>query len=247
MAADEISSLPAQQPARPTAVAPAWHTIVFVVFLIGFSAVQHLPSVAAKALAEPSRIPTYLLTVLFELLMLGYIWLFGLRRYKVPMRELIGGKWNRFSDFLMDIGVALLFWIAVVAMLAGLSLALHFKGEEAAKFLLPQTWTEVAVWIPVAVTAGFCEEFIFRGYLQRQCLALTGNVVAAIVLQGIVFGIGHLYQGVKGVVVISIYGSMFGILAVMRKSLRPGMIQHAGQDTLSGIAGFLLMKYKVPF
>jgi membrane protease YdiL (CAAX protease family) len=246
MAADEISLPPPQPPARATAVAPAWHTIVFVIVLIGFSSLQSLPRFAAMAATEPSRIPTYLLTVAFELLMLGYIWL-GLRRYKVPMRELIGGKWNRFSDFLLDVGVALIFWIAVVAMLAGLSFALHFKGEEAAKFLLPQTWTEVAVWIPVAVTAGFCEEFIFRGYLQRQCLALTGNVVAAIALQAIVFGIGHLYQGVKGVVVISIYGAMFGILAVMRKSLRPGMIQHAGQDTISGIAGFLLMKYKIPF
>jgi uncharacterized protein len=231
MAADEISLPPPQPPARATAVAPAWHTIVFVIVLIGFSSLQSLPRFAAMAATEPSRIPTYLLTVAFELLMLGYIWL-GLRRYKVPMRELIGGKWNRFSDFLLDVGVALIFWIAVVAT---------------AKFLLPQTWTEVAVWIPVAVTAGFCEEFIFRGYLQRQCLALTGNVVAAIALQAIVFGIGHLYQGVKGVVVISIYGAMFGILAVMRKSLRPGMIQHAGQDTISGIAGFLLMKYKIPF
>jgi len=31
-------------------------------------------------------------------------------------------------------------------------------------------------------------------------------------------------------ITITIYGALFGILAVMRKSLRPGMIQHAMQD-----------------
>jgi hypothetical protein len=35
---------------------------------------------------------------------------------------------------------------------------------------------------------------------------------------------------------------MFGILAAMRKSLRPGMLQHGTQDTVSGLAGALLTK-----
>jgi hypothetical protein len=37
---------------------------------------------------------------------------------------------------------------------------------------------------------------------------------------------------------------MFGILASMRKSLRPGIMQHTGQDALSGIAGLFLRKYR---
>ena len=100
----------------------------------------------------------------------------------------------------------------------------------------------MAVWIFLCSTAGFCEEFIFRGYFQRQFLALTGRVELAVVLQAIVFGMAHTYQGMKGVITITIYGAMFGILAVVRKSLRPGMMQHASQDIFSGIVGGILAR-----
>jgi hypothetical protein len=143
--------------------------------------------------------------------------------------------------------VAAIFWLIVVGVVAGLAFLLRFSGVEAAKFLLPKTLVEVALWIPLSATAGFCEELIFRGYLQRQFLALTGNAAAAVVLQGIVFGTTHLYQGVKGVLVISVYGMLFGILAVMRKSLRPGMIQHGAQDAISGVAAYLFTKYKYDY
>lgn len=232
---------------RATPVAPAWHTIVFVIVLIGLAYVQTLPAVRGRAAQAPSRIPTYILTICYELVMLGYVWFFGLRRRKVPVRELIGGKWARWGDFWRDVGVAFLFWMAVLIVLSVLSKALHFNGDSAAKFLLPETIRELALFVPLAVIAGFCEELIFRGYLLRQFLALTGNTAAAVALQAVVFGAGHMYQGAKGVLVISIYGAMFGILAVMRKSLRPGMLQHGGQDSFSGIAGYFLMKHKIAF
>jgi uncharacterized protein len=83
---------------------------------------------------------------------------------------------------------------------------------------------------------------VFRGYLQRQCLALTQNVAAAVILQGLIFGTAHAYQGAKGVIVISVYGMLFGVLAAMRRSLRPGMLQHATQDGVSGIAYHFVSK-----
>jgi membrane protease YdiL (CAAX protease family) len=232
------------QSGRPSPVAPPWHTVVFIIVLLAFAFFEHLPGFAAREAQAPSRIPTYLLTIGFELVLLGYVWLLGLRPHKIPLRELIGGRWDRWTEFWKDLGVAAIFWIIVVVVVAGLAFLLRFSGAEAAKFLLPKTILEVALWIPLSATAGFCEELIFRGYLQRQFLALTGNAAAAILLQGIVFGVGHLYQGVKGVAVISVYGMLFGVLAVMRKSLRPGMIQHGAQDAISGIAAYLLTRYK---
>ena len=175
--------------------------------------------------------------------MLGYVWLLGTRRYKVSLRDLVGGRWARFSDFTLDVGVAFLFWVVAGSVIAGLSYLLHFSGAEAARSLLPQSASELGLWVPLAFTAGFCEEVIFRGYLQRQFLALTGNGAAAVVLQAIVFGVGHMYQGAKGAIIITVYGALFGVLAVWRKSLRPGIIQHAGQDSISGIAGHFLTKF----
>jgi membrane protease YdiL (CAAX protease family) len=94
----------------------------------------------------------------------------------------------------------------------------------------------------LSATAGICEEFIFRGYLQKQFQAITGSDAAAVALQAVLFGIAHSYQGVKSMVTITVYGALFGILAVYRKSLRPGMIQHAMQDSFAGLA-FGLLKH----
>ncbi len=56
-----------------------------------------------------------------------------------------------------------------------------------------------------------------------------------IVVQGIAFGAAHGYQGWKFMLLIAVYGSMFGLLAHGRRSLRPGMITHFVQDGLGGL------------
>ena len=100
---------------------------------------------------------------------------------------------------------------------------------------LPRDPLEVAVWIALSLTAGFCEEAIFRGYLQAQFRALTGSAFVAVVLQAVIFGVSHGYQGLRNVMVITVYGTVFGALAVWRKSLKPGMILHAWTDVFGGI------------
>ena len=226
---------PALPPGHIPAVAPAWHTAVFVILMLGVAFVQAMPRFAQREAHLPSRIPLYISTLLYELFLLGYVWL-GVWLRRTSLRDLIGGRWARWKDFWIDVGIAFIFWLVVSTVLVLLSLALRFNGNEAASFLMPQTVREMIVWVVVATSAGFCEELIFRGYLQRQCLALTQNVAAAVILQGLIFGSAHAYQGAKGVIVISVYGMMFGALAAMRKSLRPGMMQHATQDTISGLA-----------
>ena len=235
-------SAPAEERTRPAPVGSVWHTLVFVAFLLGFALLQYRPRLATPTSQLPHLVAVYVATIVYEWVLVGYVWFFGLRRRRVSIAELVGGKWLRWADFWRDVGIALLFWIVVSTVLAGLSYALHFSGEEAAKFLLPQTPLQMAVFVVLASCAGFCEEIVFRGYLQRQFLAWTGSVVAGVALQAVVFGAAHLYQGPKAVIVISVYGALFGTLAAMRRSLRPGMMQHAGQDAVSGLAGPLLTK-----
>ena len=199
--------------------------------------VQPGPSVGAN------RMATYALTMVYELVMLAWIWIFCRYFYDVPLREIIGGRWQRFSDFLIDIACVLLLWAAVVTLLAFAHFVLHFSGADAAKAMLPTTLRETCVFVVLAVLAGFCEEIIFRGYFMRQFTAWTKSVIAGVVLQAILFGLGHGYQGWKGMVVISVYGSIFGILAVLRKSLRPGIIQHCAQDGFSGALAYVAQKH----
>jgi membrane protease YdiL (CAAX protease family) len=75
--------------------------------------------------------------------------------------------------------------------------------------------------------------------LQRQFIALTKNVPAGIVLSAVAFGAVHAYQGFRRVVLIGMYGAMFGVLAHWRRNVRPGIIAHAWQDALSGAINVL--------
>jgi membrane protease YdiL (CAAX protease family) len=102
--------------------------------------------------------------------------------------------------------------------------------------LLPQSLLEMVVWIGVSLTAGFCEEAVFRGYLQKQFHVLTGNAVIAVLTQALLFGLAHGYQGFKNVIVITILGILYGLLALGRRNLRPGIIAHAWSDVYGGLA-----------
>ena len=226
-------------------VAPAWHTIVFIAVTFGISSLQAAKAHNITTMHLRTRLPVYAGMVIFELILLAYVWGLGLRPAGKSLRDIIGGKWNHWGDFWLDVGIALGFWVAVVGMLAALRIAIgnNKEGLEAVRALVPRTYAEMVAWVVLSVAAGFCEELIFRGYLQRQFLALTGKAEFAIVLQAIVFGAAHLYQGWKGAVTIAVYGALFGILAAWRSSLRPGMLQHAFQDTAAGLLGSFAVRH----
>src|SRR5262249_39037875 len=101
--------------------------------------------------------------------------------------------------------------------------------------LLPNGAAESALWVLLSISAGICEEFVFRGYLQRQLTAFTGHPSIGLLLQSAVFGIAHGYQGLRASLVVALYGALFTALALWRKSLRPGMMAHAWTDIAGGL------------
>jgi membrane protease YdiL (CAAX protease family) len=225
----------AQQP-----VAGALHTAVLLVILLGGAGLMFFSAGQLRTAAHPNRTGLYLTTVIWEWMLTAYV-LWGVRRHGTSLTEVTGAKWKGFLDFARDLGIAVAFWFVALMVLGGVAFALHFRGsKESIGFLAPRGFAEVALWIVVCVTAGFCEETIFRGYLQKQFIAWSGNATAGLVASAGVFGACHIYQGVKPAIVIAVYGLMFGILAQWRKSLRPGMMTHALHDTVSGIAARFL-------
>jgi membrane protease YdiL (CAAX protease family) len=118
------------------------------------------------------------------------------------------------------------FWIVAAGLLwiFGWLLRIAALGRNAIASMLPHRGIELTFWIALSVTAGICEETIFRGYLQRQFMALTKSAPAGILLSAAIFGAAHAYQGFRMTILIALYGAMFGILAYWRGSVRPGMI-----------------------
>jgi uncharacterized protein len=221
---------------RVLPLASPLHTIVLLVILFGGAGWMYFSTARANAGAEPSRVALYGTTIVWEWLLAAYV-LFGLRKRGKALSEATGARWRTARDVLRDIGIALAFWIVALLILGLVAVLLRFHGSrEAVSAMAPEGAVQITLWILLCLTAGFCEETIFRGYLQKQVHAWTGSAPAGIVLSAAVFGICHIYQGVKAVVVITVYGLLFGILAYRRKSMRPGMMAHALHDTVSGLA-----------
>jgi hypothetical protein len=221
-------------------VAGVLHTLVLLVVLLGGAGMMYFSAGQLRAAEHPNRASLYLTTAVWEWTLTAYV-LWGVRRRGVSLNEVTGAKWKSFLEFARDLGIAILFWFVALMVLGATAVALHFRGTKASvDFLAPHGAAQIALWVLVCVTAGFCEETIFRGYLQKQFIAWSGSAAAGLVASAVVFGACHIYQGVKPAIVITVYGLLFGILAQWRKSLRPGMMTHALHDTVSGIAVGLL-------
>ena len=176
----------------------------------------------------------YLVVMVMEWMTVAFIW-FGVNRHGVRTADLVGGGWPRITAFLRDLGIAVGFVLIFGGVvLSGLGHLLKATPPAAMRTMMPQNRSDLILWVMLSFTAGFCEEAIHRGYLQRQFAALTNSAAAGIVLQGIVFGLAHGYQGWKLMLLIGIYGMFFGWLAHWRRSLRPGMLAHFLQDTAGG-------------
>jgi uncharacterized protein len=102
---------------------------------------------------------------------------------------------------------------------------------------MPQTWFEMIAWVLLSLTGGFCEEVIFRGYLQRQFSAFTHSLVGRNCVSVHCLRPRPRISGLE-TDVAAIYGLCLGLLAHWRHSLRPDMIGHAVQDT-AGLLAFL--------
>ena len=233
-------ALPRAESWRPRLVAPLWHTLALVLLLVTLTAGGALFQLRAHAnpaltAHHPNAAPLYLSLILAEWGLFYYVWKGGLQRTGIPLGELIGGRWSRGRDLLVDAAVAAGMWAGWTLVSLGLQRALAPDHAASIQALLPRTALEAVLWVGLSVSAGICEETVFRGYFQTQLHALTGHRWLAVVLQALLFGIAHGYQGVAACLKIALLGALYGAIASWRKSLRPGMMAHAWTDIASGL------------
>jgi membrane protease YdiL (CAAX protease family) len=232
---------------RPKQIASWGHFIGFLmigagVVAMGFLA-QHAPSGAAPGqLASHSKaIPIYLTAIFMDWMLLYYCF-GGVHHRGGSFWALAGGRWTSWKEVLIDLGIALPFWVLWTGAAYGVHWLLGASSAKTVDSLLPQSLTEVLIWIGASITAGVCEEMAFRGYVQRQLHALSGSVVVAVLGQGLVFGLFHAYQGWKNVIVISVLGALYGALAAWRGNLRANIVVHAWTDFWEGWFKFVVWR-----
>lgn len=237
------------RPPKPEPIASRKHLAGFMVIMVTLLVLglyqQHAGGAAGanqgQLASHAQAIPIYLTALGMDWALLYFCWV-GVHRQGGSVWSLAGGRWKSWRDVFSDVAIALPFWVIFEGAAYGVHWLLGPGVAKTVDSLLPRSVLEVLVWTATCVTAGICEEMAFRGYLQRQLHALTGNMAWAIVLQALVFGIAHGYQGWRNVVVISVLGVLFGVLAAWRKNLRANMVAHAWTDFWEGWLKFVVWR-----
>lgn len=102
--------------------------------------------------------------------------------------------------------------------------------------ILPTDGFERAAFVAAALTAGLCEEILYRGWLPLSFGALTGSPGLGFALAALAFGLGHAYQGRNGMILTGALGLFLGAVVAWSGSLIPGQILHVAIDLVNGIA-----------
>jgi uncharacterized protein len=116
--------------------------------------------------------------------------------------------------------------------------------KKLASRILPVNLLEYLPYSALAITAGVCEEFIYRGFVIAALSKAGLPLWLVVILSSLLFGLAHAYQGRSGIVSTGIFGICLAIGRVWLGSLVPVMMWHAGLDLTAGIAApkYLLKK-----
>jgi membrane protease YdiL (CAAX protease family) len=128
--------------------------------------------------------------------------------------------------------------IGVTAAAIGLLFAFRTLGVRETpvlRELLPVTPRERWLFVLVSISAGICEEIVFRGFLLRALVIATGITPLAVILSAGAFGVVHAYQSASGALRAAILGVLLTVPVLLDASLFSAIVAHTSIDLLSGL------------
>ncbi|ADW68085.1 Abortive infection protein [Granulicella tundricola MP5ACTX9] len=191
------------------------------------------------AFAHHPSIPfRYGSSIVLEWLLLGFV----LARIRNRKAFLLQAFRSRSSTWLQSLGNGIAAYCLGFVAIAIVAIAIHFtplgtKTNAAAMLaMLPRTTSQFALWLALSLTAGICEELIFRGYLTQQFTAWIRRPVLALVLSSLLFGSVHLYEGLAAILPLAALALVYGfIVRSLKGDIRAVIVAHTLQDFLVAV------------
>jgi membrane protease YdiL (CAAX protease family) len=102
--------------------------------------------------------------------------------------------------------------------------------------IFPQDNGERLAFLVVVLTVAFCEEVIYRGFVQSVLTASArGLALVGIIASAVLFGVAHLYQGRRGLLATGMLGILFSLVRSWTRTLLPVMVGHFAADLTVGL------------
>ncbi len=100
--------------------------------------------------------------------------------------------------------------------------------------LMPDSRAEWPHFAALAITAGVCEELLFRGFVTWALAHVLPSYVVAAFVQAALFGLAHAYQGLRGVWTTAMVGVFLTVVVYLTGTLWVAMLIHALMDLNAG-------------
>lgn len=117
----------------------------------------------------------------------------------------------------------------------------QFELQPALQTVLPSTPREFRVYSGVVLTAGFCEEVLYCGYLLWYFQSLVPGAVA-IGAAILAFGVAHAYQGVRGIFATGLSGALAMTVYLLTEWLLAPIVVHATLDFVNGFTIYRVVR-----
>ena len=216
-----------------------WLILLFLSVVIPWRGYTRLK----KLLALPSvdtreKLVLYAVTIAFQWVLVGLV------AWRSLVRELTLQELGLGSQNWVGTVVAGVFGAILIGGLQWLNLRRigRMEGEapellrKLAKRLLPVNFLEYLPYSALAITAGFCEEFVYRGFVIAAISRVGLPLGLVVIISSVLFGLAHAYQGRSGILSTGIFGVFLAIGRLSLGSLVPVMMWHAALDLAAGLA-----------
>lgn len=235
---EQVSANRSNTAVLPTLIASRLHTAIVLLILFGLAAggIMRVLRGSHDLVGPAGRLPLYASILAIQLLLFWFVRT-GMRRSGHSVAALIDPTpsvrhWVRY------LGIAVAAWILwmIFGAVLGSFLAPSRTELTAIQEFLPHGKLEKLCWVVFSAGTNFCEEVLYRGYLLTQFRALTGSSTIALLLQTVVFAMGHVTLGVPIATSVSFLALWLGALTLWQKSLLPSILVHVSISLFGGLA-----------
>lgn len=146
--------------------------------------------------------------------------------------------WRLFGSLAFVALATLLLALLARAAVQGNQRALAYVRRRTAqmRFFLPHDRRDLRRFLWLSLTAGVCEELLYRGWLIWW-LGQLMPIWTAVAASALVFAAAHAsYQDARGLAGVLLAGLVFGALFALTGSLIPAILMHIAVDMTSGVA-----------
>lgn len=220
-----------------------WFTFVLQIgsVALAYALASTLPVLLLGTTSAGTALSSF--TAMLGGLLAAWLWLRKSRRFAAALGLKKVTDWQRtlgFAALATGITIAIFIGGGALARMIGLEppqvgSTIALAVESPALFAL---WIVVVAW----AGAGFGEEVLWRGFLMDRLSALPGigsSTAVVLVVQAVIFGLFHFYQGIGGIIITGFVGLLFGIVRLQMKGvIWAGVIGHAAVDTIMLSIGY---------